>query len=351
MPLKIRNDKTTFLKSRDTMKKSEGIDQDHKYIISMKPLEKITEKEKFSIFSDSMFKTMFANENRKKYACKLLSYILDTSYKELLKTLEFGKSELDKRKEREKGERADFVAYINRSAIDIEINCNDKIETLERNIEYMNRLYSKLVEKGKQYNYRQSLLININNFAYKGKEKIKYVCYLKDNENEALTDKLIVIQIYIPNLIKKWYTSGVENLTEEEKYLLTLVIPEIETALKIGKDYAIMEEYINEAIEVSKNEEIRDAYRKEWDLLDQGYRDGKERGLEEGLEEGRKKGKIEGKKEGKIEGKIEGKKEKQTEIAKKMLREKLDTKLIIKILGMSKEELNILANEINVETV
>ncbi|MCI8545023.1 MAG: hypothetical protein HFH09_02195 [Bacilli bacterium] len=102
MPLKIRNDKTTFLKSRDTMKKSEGIDQDHKYIISMKPLEKITEKEKLSIFSDSMFKTMFANENRKKYACKLLSYILDTSYKELLKTLEFGKSELDKKKEKER---------------------------------------------------------------------------------------------------------------------------------------------------------------------------------------------------------------------------------------------------------
>lgn len=339
MSLKVRNDNTTFLKSRDTMKKSEGIDQNHKYIIPMKPLDTITEKEKFSIFSDSMFKTMFANENRKKYACKLLSYILDISYEELLKTLEFGKNELDKRKEKEKGERADFVAYINNSAIDIEINCNDKIETLERNIEYMNRLYSKKVEKGKRYDYRQSLLININNFAYKGKEQVKYISYLKDNENEALTDKLIVVQIYIPNLVKKWYTSGVEMLNEEEKYLLTLVIPEIETALEIGKDHAIMEEYINEAIEVSKEEEIRDAYSKEWDLLDQGYRDGREQGLEDGREEGIKVGKQEGKQESKFE------------IAKKMLQEKLDIELIIKVVGISKKELNTLVSQTNKETI
>lgn len=343
MPLKVRNDQTAFLKSRDTMKKSEGADKDHKYIISMKPLDKMTGKEKLSIFSDSMFKTMFANENRKKYACKLLSYILDISYEELLKTLQFGKNELDKRKEREKGERADFVAYVNNSAIDIEINSNDKVETLERNIEYMNRLYSKLVEKGEQYDYRQSLLININNFAYKGKEKIKYVCYLKDSENEALTDKLIVVQIYIPNLVKKWYTSGVEKLTEEERYLLTLAIPEIETALEIGKDHVIMEEYINEAIEVSKNAEIRDSYRKEWDLLDQGYRDGKEQGIEEGRKEGRK--------EGRREGKLEGRAEKQIEIAKEMLKEKLDMSFITKIVGISKEELEKLAHKINIETI
>lgn len=312
MPLKVKNDNTTFLKSRDRMKKTEGIDKNHPYIIPMKPLDEMTENEKISIFSDSFFKTMFGSENRKKYACKLLSYILDISYEELLKNLELGKSELDKKKEKEKGERADFVAVVGNSAIDIEINCNDSVATLERNIEYMNRLYSKLVRRGTKYHYRQSLLININNFAYKGKEKVKYICYLKDDENEALTDKLIVIQIYIPNLVKKWYTSGVEKLTEEEKFLLTIVIPDLEVAFEIGKGSEIMEAYINEAIEVSRDEEFREVYGKEWDTLDQWYRDGKE--------------------------------EKEREIVKKMLEEKTDINFIMKVTGLSKEKIEAYLN-------
>ena len=51
------------------------------YAVSLKPLE---EGEKISILSDSMFKTMFQNENRLKYSCKFLSYFLDATYEELL---------------------------------------------------------------------------------------------------------------------------------------------------------------------------------------------------------------------------------------------------------------------------
>ena len=54
---------------------------------------------------------------------------MNIPYDELLSKLEFGKNELDKRKNSLKGERADFIAYINGEAIEIEINCNDSINS------------------------------------------------------------------------------------------------------------------------------------------------------------------------------------------------------------------------------
>ncbi len=301
MTVHIKNNHTTFLKDRSLISKT---DPDYKYTIKLKHLDDMNENEKISIFSDSMFKTMMTNSTRKKYSCKLLSYILEVPYEVLLKELTFGNNEL---KVRDKGERADFVAHVSDSSIDIEINCSAKLHLLERNIDYMNRLYSRDNKIGSKYNYKQSILININNFAYQGKDKVKYIHYLKDEENEALTDKLIVIQIYIPNLIKKWYTSGVESLTEEERFLLVLVIPDINIALDIGKDFEIMEEYINEAIEVTNDEDFKDFFSKEWDIKYAAYDDGVL--------------------------------DKQEEIVKKMLEKNTDINFIMEITGLAKEEI------------
>ncbi len=225
--------------------------------------------------------------------------------------MRFGKNELDKKKQNDKGERADYVAHVIGSTINIEINCNGKMYIVERNLEYANRLYGNKIKIGSQYHYTQTISININNYAYKGKDKIKYTHYLKDEDNEALTDKIIVIQIYVPNLIKKWYTSGVENLTEGERFLLALVIPDINIAFKLGKDNEIMEEYIHEAKEVSNDNEFRDFYSKEWKIMDQGYQDGE----------------------------YDGALKKETEIVKKMLEENIDINLIMKVTGLSQEEI------------
>ena len=189
MPIKVKGRNVKLLKQRKLISKSDGIDEERKYIIEMKSPDEITDDYKILILSDWFFKTMFLNENRKEYSCLLLSYLLNIPYDELLSKLEFGKNELDKRKNSLKGERADFIAYINGAAIEIEINCNDSIKTLEKN---MDRLYSKEVKRGGKYYYRQSILVNINNFAFKGKEEVKYICYITDNDNEAITDKKIL---------------------------------------------------------------------------------------------------------------------------------------------------------------
>ncbi len=270
MTIQIKDDNTTFLENQFLISKK---DPDYKYTIQLTHPNDIKENEKISI---PMFKTMMTNSNRKKYSCKLLSYILDVPYEVLLKQLRFGKNELDKTKERDKGERANFVAHVNDSNINIEINCN-------------------------------------------GKDKVKYVCYLKDEENVALTNKLIVIQIYIPNLVKKWYTSGVENKSLGERFLLVLALPDIDTTRDIRKGYEIMEEYIDEATRVSNDDNFRDFYSKEWEIKDLAYDDGKYDGI--------------------IEGKAEGRAEEKCKIVKKMLEKKMDINLIMEVTGLSKKEI------------
>ena len=245
------------------------------------PLDSLKEGEKISILSDSMMKTMFQNEERIKYSVKLLSYFLDISYEELLKNTVLVKNELDKKNEPLKSRRADYVANINGSIINIEVNNNGSLETLERNMEYAHRLYASKVKRknnNKKDNYQQIIQLNINNFSFIGNDNVVDIYFIQNDNLIKLSDKLIFIQIYIPNLLRKWYTIGTQNLKEVERYLLGLVLRDKKESLEVGKGIKIMEEYVEDASLASLDDDLLEAYDKEWALKDLG----KQIGLEEG---------------------------------------------------------------------
>lgn len=262
-----------------------------------------------------MFKAMFQNENRIKYSCKLLSYLLDIPYAELLKTLRLGKNEMDKKLEIEKSERCDYIAYISGMAVNIEINCNKDVVMMERNIEYMNRLYSRKVKKGEKLDYTQVIQININNFAFQGIDEIVDVYYLQNKNHIILNEKIVVGEIFIPNLRKKWYTEGVESLNEFERYLLTLIEQDIDSSKELSKGDELMEEFVEEAVKASEDGYLGEAYDKEWALKEWGRQEGHEEGYAEGHEDGKR------------------------EIVLKMLEEKLTLDIISRIANLSKEEI------------
>ncbi len=267
-------------------------------------IEKLKEGQKPSIMSDSMFKTMFYNENRIKYSAKFLSYYLDIEYEDLLNNIKLSKGELDKDKERNKGERCDYVAIVNDIKINIEINNNSSKEVLERNMEYAHRLYASKVKRNSDYSYTQVIQFNWNNFSFKGNDKIIDIYMIKNDEGVVLNDKLIFIQIYIPNLRRKWYTSGIQRLSEEERYALGLIEPDILTSKELGGDLEIMEEYIKEAEEVVEDEFFGESYDKEWAWKDLGKQEGSK------------------------------------EIAKAMLKDDIDIEFISKYTHLTKEQIN-----------
>ena len=294
------------------------------YVVEIKKLKK---GQKASIVSDTMFKTMFQNKNRIKYSVKLLSYILDISYDELLDKIRLYKNETDKKYNSDKNERCDYVAEIDGSYVNIEVNNNSSLETLERNIQYLNSIYAKDVYEGSEYNYNQVIQINLNNFSFKGQDKIMDIYTVKNDEGIELTKNITFVQIYIPNVRKKWYTEGKESLNEMERYILALSEPNIDDAKDISVGDIVMEDYVNESVKVSEGKNFGESYDKEWALKDEWARVGLEQGRQEGIEQG-------------IEQGIEiGKKESLIEVAKNLLSLNISISDIIKATGLTEEEI------------
>ena len=306
------------------------LELDNEYVLKLS--RNIKKGQKISILSDTMLKAMFQNENRIKYSAKFLSYFIDVDYKDILNNICLAKNELDKNNENDKGERCDYVALLSDTSLNIEVNNNSSLEVLERNMEYAHRLYSKKIRRGEEnYQYTQVIQFNLNNFAFKGNDKIVDIYTVTNDDNIGLSNKLIFVQIYVPNLRKKWYTKGMKSLSEEEKYILALVEMDLDKLNDLGGEN-IMDEYVKEAEEVSFEGGVGEAYDKEWALRDQGYRDG----LSQGKAEGFSQGKV----EGKAEGISEGKNERNTEIARNMLSKAMEVELISEITGLSIEEIN-----------
>ncbi len=313
------------------------LELDNEYVLKLS--RNIKKGQKISILSDTMLKAMFQNENRIKYSAKFLSYFIDVEYEDILNNICLAKNELDKNNENDKGERCDYVALLSDTSLNIEVNNNSSLEVLERNMEYAHRLYSKKIKRGKEnYQYTQVIQFNLNNFAFKGNDKIVDIYTVTNDDNIGLSNKLIFVQIYVPNLRKKWYTKGMKSLSEEEKYILALVEMDLDKLNDLGGEN-IMDEYVKEAEEVSFEGGVGEAYDKEWALRDQGYRDGLSQGKAEGFSQGKAEGREEGKAEGISEGISEGKIENKKEIAKNMLSKAMEVELISEITGLSIEEI------------
>ena len=296
------------------------LELDNSYVLKLS--RNIKKGQKISILSDTMLKAMFQNENRIKYSAKFLSYFIDVEYENILNNIFLAKNELDKNNENDKGERCDYVALLSDTSLNIEVNNNSSLEVLERNMEYAHRLYSKKIKRGEEnYQYTQVIQFNLNNFAFKGNDKIVDIYTVTNNDNIGLSNKLIFVQIYVPNLRKKWYTKGIKSLSEEEKYILALVEMDLDKLNDLGGEN-IMDEYVKEAEEVSFEGGVGEAYDKEWALRDQGYRDGLLQGKAEGISE--------------------GKNERNIEIAKNMLNEGIDINIITKCTGLTNEDINAL---------
>jgi predicted transposase/invertase (TIGR01784 family) len=134
---------------------------------------------------------------------------------------------------------------------------------------------------------------------------------LQNKDGLVLDDHKIIINIYIPNLRRKCYNEGIEKLEEVEKYLLVLTEKGINEAKEIGGNIEIMDEYIDEAVEVSYESGFGEAYDKEEAIYDDG--------IKKGMEQGMKNEKI--------------------EIAKSLLEHNISIDIIMESTGLTKEEI------------
>ena len=166
-----------------------NLELDKEYVLGLKERKG---EYKDSILVDEMFKTMFVGDSKKKNLCTLLSLIFDVSFDELYNNIQSYNSELNKEWVKDKGSRCDLVTKIYDELVHIEVNNNDSLETMQRNVHYAFVLSSDKIRSGKSYEFNPVFSINFNNFAFKGNDKVIEVYTIKGEEGYTLVNNIIL---------------------------------------------------------------------------------------------------------------------------------------------------------------
>lgn len=267
---------------------------------------------KIPIVSDTMFETMINNESRKKYAVLIIASVLKRDYDEIYDSIEYVKNKLDKAIDIEKGREVDFICKLKDEYIGIEMNNNYSKEAYERNISYAMGIYKSKEIRGSRYSFNKVIQININNFTFENNNKEVEEYALRNQDGEYLTEKIKIINIYLPNIRKKYYNK--EELNELDKVMLVLNEEDNNNLSKLYKGERVMEDYVKDAKRASINDDIVGLYDKELHeelLRNTELYNAKQKGIREN----------------------------KIETAKNMLKESISIDIISKVTGLTKEEI------------
>ena len=297
----------------------------------------LDESKKISALSDVMFKTLYYNDERLDYSAKLLSYFVDVPFEKLKKNLKLNKELLNKRNYYEKSQQVDYVAKFDNTYLNIEINsCSDEW-VFRRNMIYAFRLMhrdNKIKTENEEIMRPQSIVLNINNFAYEGIDEVIRKVMFRDEKGVVYSDSPIIIQIYLPNIRKKVYNivnkelvldeEKLDKLEDFEKLLLLSVEQDIKDCEKIRKDDEFMARFLKDMVKASRDEEILSSYDKEAEQRAASFSDGYDDGHDDGVAQNRR------------------------EVAEAMLQENLDISLISKISKLTEKEIEEIKKKLEV---
>lgn len=220
--------------------------------------------------------------------------------------------------------RLDILATLDDGTkVDIEMQMRNYNDIEARSLFYTTREYHQSLENGQDYiEIPKSIGIWISNFNVFSDEGPfhEIVRLRRDYENQIFTDKIEMHYLQLPKFKQK--CKRISNKLEE---WLTFISFENMEELKMIENEKVKK--AEEELEYLSGDEAerRIAYLRETAEIDRKF----------AMTAARDQGRAEGRSEGKIEGKIEEK----IETAKKMLAEEMDINLIIKITGLTKDEI------------
>ena len=284
--------------------------------------EENKEKEFFTLLSDTTFKRMFKDEDSRFFYEKLIKY-----YSKLdLEGYELYDNEINSGNVA-RDYRLDILLKKDRDFIIIEMNKDVSERVLIKNRMYLFSIAGGGLEKGEDFVKMKTVLINFNNSLYKIKPDAINVDYTLRNEKyNDVIDDIKIHNIYLESLKNVRYNGS----NEEETFMAMMVADSYEEMREIanGCEEAL---YIVDKLErLNEDDKFRTDYnvelvrRKE---INSARLDGYDAGKAEGLEAGAKAEKI--------------------SIAKNLLNIGTSKEDIIKVTGLSEEEINNLIEELN----
>ena len=201
----------------------------------------------------------------------------------------------------------------------IEMQLIDKNNIIERMLYYWSKMYTRQIKAGDDYNkLEKTIVILIADFNIKGLEEVEYHSTWKIIETNSVK-KLILTDKFELDIIELLKIKGRENEKDQLlDWLIFLENPESERVTRKMKENENLKEAVEKLDRISEDEKMQRII----ELREKAIRDEHAiyaKGLDDGVEKGAR--------------------EKQIEIAKSMLKENMDIEIIIKITGLTKEEI------------
>ncbi len=205
----------------------------------------------------------------------------------------------------------------------IEMQLIDKNNVIERMLYYWSKMYTRQIKAGDDYNkLEKTIVILIADFNIKGLEEVEYHSTWKIIETNS-AKKLILTDKFELDIIELSKIKGRENEKDQLlDWLIFLENPESERVTRKMEENENLKEAVEKLDRISKDEKMQRII----ELREKAIRDEHAiyaKGVDDGIEE----------------GKAKGAREKQIEIAKSMLKENMDIEMIIKITGLTKQEI------------
>ena len=221
-------------------------------------------------------------------------------------------------------------------------------------------MYEQQIHKGEDYGtIKRVVLIAIIDFEFDLAKELKEAetqWLLRCTKHpEIVLTKLMEFNIIEIGKAKNNYKVNKED--EKNQWMLFLDNPNSREVQEIMEKNEKIKEAVIEVKKMSEDEKMRRlADLREKAILDEkeiyktGLHEGETIGIEKGKTIGLEKGKAigfqNGKKSGKIEGKIEGETKAKSEIAIAMIKEKMSNEVIVRVTGLTVDEIEKLREEI-----
>ena len=183
--------------------------------------------------TDTMFKIVMIS--CKSYLTFLISEFININESDLVKKIIIQNNELPLSNVKERKKISDFIAKVDKSLINFEMNSEYFDGLLIRNQAYLGKIEGESLNVSEDYsNMQRFLQVNFNDFIhFKSDSPILEFVYTDKVNGEIETENLKKYHISLPKLEKKYYNG--DKLSKLEKALLILKLDKIKDLEEISK--------------------------------------------------------------------------------------------------------------------
>ena len=183
--------------------------------------------------TDIMFKIVMTS--CKSYLTFLISEFININESDLVKKIIIQNNELPLSNAKERKKISDFIAKVDKSLINFEMNSEYFDGLLIRNQAYLGKIEGESLNASEDYsNMQRFLQVNFNDFIhFKSDSPILEFVYTDIVNGEIETENLKKYHISLPKLEKKYYNG--DKLNKLEKALLILKLDKIKDLEEISK--------------------------------------------------------------------------------------------------------------------